>query len=121
MSEQWQKTIQHIVDRIDDCIRNKNDESLTLKLLAQEFGYSEFHFSRKFKEISGMQFRDYLRCRRLAFALKELRDTEKSVLQIALDHGFSSHEAFTRAFREAYGRVPKASGAGGTAHDPSPL
>ena len=56
MSEQWQKTIQHIVDRVDDCIRNKNDESLTLKLLAQEFGYSEFHFSRKFREISGMQF-----------------------------------------------------------------
>lgn len=106
MSEQWQKKIQHIVDRIDDCIRNKNDESLTLKLLAQEFGYSEFHFSRKFKEISGMQFRDYLRCRRLAFALKELRDTEKSVLQIALDYGFSSHEAFTRAFREVYGLTP---------------
>ena len=94
------------MDRNDDCIRNKNDESLTLKLLAQEFGYSEFHFSRKFKEISGMQFRDYLRCRRLAFALKELRDTEKRVLQIALDHGFSSHEAFTRAFREAYGLTP---------------
>ena len=106
MNEQWQKKIQHIVDRIDDCIRNKNDESLTLKLLAQEFGYSEFHFSRKFKEISGMQFRDYLRCRRLAFELKELRDTEKSVLQIALDYGFSSHEAFTRAFREFYGLTP---------------
>ena len=81
MSEQWQKTIQHIVDRVDDCIRNKNDESLTLKLLAQEFGYSEFHFSRKFREISGMQFREYLRCRRLAFSLRQLRDTEESVLQ----------------------------------------
>lgn len=106
MSEQWQRKIQHIVDRIDACIRDKNDEALTLKLLAQEFGYSEFHFSRKFREISGMQFRDYLRCRRLAFALKELRDTGKSVLQIALDHGFSSHEAFTRAFRETYGLTP---------------
>lgn len=95
MSEQWQKKIQHVVDRIDDCIRNKNDESLTLKLLAQEFGYSESHFSRRFRQVSGMQFRDYLRYRKLAFALRQLRDTDNSVLQIALDHGFSSHEAFT--------------------------
>lgn len=106
MSEQWQKKIQHIVDRIDDCIRNKNDESLTLKLLAQEFGYSESHFSRRFRQVSEMQFRDYLRYRKLAFALRQLRDTDNSVLQIALDHGFSSHEAFTRAFREAYGLTP---------------
>ena len=106
MSEQWQKKIQHIVDRIDDCIRNKHDESLTLKLLAQEFGYSESHFSRRFRQVSGMQFRDYLRYRKLAFALRQLRDTDNSVLQIALDHGFSSHEAFTRAFREAYGLTP---------------
>lgn len=106
MSEQWQKKIQHVVDRIDDCIRNKNDESLTLKLLAQEFGYSESHFSRRFRQVSRMQFRDYLRYRKLAFALRQLRDTDNSVLQIALDHGFSSHEAFTRAFREAYGLTP---------------
>ena len=53
-----------------------------------------------------MQFRDYLRYRKLAFALRQLRDTDNSVLQIALDHGFSSHEAFTRAFREAYGLTP---------------
>ena len=53
-----------------------------------------------------MQFREYLRCRRLAFSLRQLRDTEESVLQIALDHGFSFHEAFTRAFREAYGLTP---------------
>ena len=94
------------MDRIDACIRDKNDEALTLKLLAQEFGYSEFHFSRKFREISGMQFRDYLRCRRLAFSPRKLRNTEESVLKIALDHGFSSHEAFTRAFREVYGLTP---------------
>lgn len=106
MSEQWQKKIQHVVDRIDDCIRNKHDESLTLKLLAQEFGYSESHFSRRFRQVSGVQFRDYLRYRKLAFALRQLRDTDNSVLQIALDHSFSSHEAFTRAFREAYGLTP---------------
>ena len=53
-----------------------------------------------------MQFRDYLRLRRLAFALKEVRDSEKSILDIAFDYGFSSHEAFTRAFKGTYGVTP---------------
>ena len=35
-----------------------------------------------------------------------LRDTETGILEIALKYGFSSHEAFTRAFKEAYGMTP---------------
>lgn len=103
---EWQKNVQRIVEEIDRCIREGKDEQLTLKRLAQKVGYSEFHFSRKFKETAGMSLRDYLRYRRLAFALKRLRDTEGEILEIALEYGFSSQEAFTRAFKEAYGVTP---------------
>ncbi len=103
---EWQKQIQTIIEEIDMCIKKHNDEALTLEHLSSTLGYSEFYISRKFREISGMQFREYLRYRRLAFALKELRDTENGILDIALDYGFSSHEAFTRAFKEAYGITP---------------
>jgi len=103
---EWHKQIQIIVDEIDESIRQSHDESLTLRFLSRKLGYSEFHTTRKFKEISGMQFRDYLRLRRLAFALKEVRDSEKSFLDIAFDYGFSSHEAFTRAFKNTYGVTP---------------
>lgn len=104
---EWPKQIQMIIDEIDACIKKNDDEALSLHHLSGRLGYSEFYFSRKFREISGMQFRDYLRYRRLAFALKELRDTENGILDIALRYGFSSHEAFTRAFKEAYGISPK--------------
>lgn len=103
---EWQRQIQSIVDEIDNCIKNYNDEALTLCFLSRRLGYSEYYTTRKFKEISGMQFRDYLRHRKLAFALKEVRDSEKSILDIAFDHGFSSHEAFTRAFKGTYGVTP---------------
>lgn len=103
---EWQKQIQIIVDEIDRCIKNHNDEALTLRALSRRLGYSEYYTTRKFSEISGMTFRDYLRSRRLAFALKEVRDTGRSLLDIAFDYGFSSHEAFTRAFRTAYGIAP---------------
>ena len=54
---EWQKQIQVIVDEIDNCIKHYNDESLTLRFLSQRLGYSEYYTTRKFKEISGMQFR----------------------------------------------------------------
>ena len=104
--EEWLRNIQRIIGEIDLCIRDCNNEEITLKKLSDSLGYSELYVSRRFKEISGMQFRDYLRYRRLAFALKDVRDTDKSLLDIALDYGFSSHEAFTRAFKEAYGITP---------------
>lgn len=103
---EWQQQIQIIVNEIDHCIKRCHDEALTLRSLSRKLGYSEFYTTRKFKEISGMQFRDYLRLRKLAFALKEVRDSERSILDIAFDFGFSSHEAFTRAFKATYGIAP---------------
>lgn len=103
---EWQRQIQIIVDEIDECIKRHSDEALTLRSLSRRLGYSEFHFTRKFREISGMPFKDYLRRRRLTFALKEVRDSKRVILDIALDYGFSSHEAFTRAFKQAYGITP---------------
>lgn len=78
---QWHRTVQNIIQEIDLCIRQKRSDEISLQLLAQKFGYSEYHFSRKFREISGMQFRDYLRFRKLAFAARQLRDTDNSILE----------------------------------------
>ena len=103
---EWERLVQMIVEEVDECIKKQNDEALTLHCLAEKLGYSEFYISRKFREISGMHFRDYLRQRTLAFALKEVRDTQKGLLDIALDYSFSSHEAFSRSFKEAYGITP---------------
>ncbi len=103
---EWNKNIQKIVDEIDKCIKSQDDETLTLTQLAERLGYSEFLVSRKFREISGMRLRDYMRCRKLAFALKDIRDTQDSILDIALKYGFSSNEAFTRSFKELYGITP---------------
>ena len=104
----WHDQMQRMIDEIDACIRAHEDEETTLHALSGRLGYSAFYISRRFREISGMQFRDYLRYRRLAFALEEVRNTQRGLLEIALDYGFSSHEAFTRAFREAYGVTPSA-------------
>ena len=104
--DEWQKQIQVLILEIDDCIRRKEDEALTLTALSEKLGFSEFYVSRKFREVSGMSLREYMGQRSLALALKEVRDTDRGLLEIALDYGFSSHEAFTRAFKRAYGVSP---------------
>lgn len=103
---EWHRHVQDMINEMDDCIRRREDEQVTLARLSEKLGYSEAYLSRKFKEIAGISFREYLWGRRLAFALKRLRDTDEGILEIALGHGFSSHEAFTRAFRDAYGLTP---------------
>lgn len=103
---EWQKQIQYIVDEIDIAILQHKDENMTLEHLSQKLGYSTYYTTRKFKEIAGLSFREYLHARKLAFALKEVRDCKKRILDIAIDYGFSSHEAFTRAFQASFGIAP---------------
>lgn len=105
---QWHRNIQDIITIIDACIHAQQDEALTLRALAQKLGYSEYYTSRKFRVLAGMTLRGYLRLRRLAFALRDVRDTDASILDIAVKYGFSSNEAFTHAFKKAYGVSPSA-------------
>ena len=104
--DDWAQYIQQMLTVIDRCIRQQEDEALTLRALSAALGYSESYVSRKFRALSGMSLRDYLRFRRLAFALRDVQETQDSLLVIAVRYGFSSHEAFTRAFRAAYGVTP---------------
>ncbi len=47
---------------------------------------------------------EYVRRRRLSVALEQLMTTKRSIVDIALDSGFESQEAFTRAFKAMFGK-----------------
>lgn len=95
------------VQRMQDYIKNHMTETITLKELADCAGYSPFHGSRIFKELTGKSPFDYIRALRLSKAALKLRDEEKvKVVDVALDFVFDSHEGFTRAFSKAFGITP---------------
>lgn len=82
------------------------DNGLTLETMAVHAGVSRSHLSRIFPIATGLHLSSYLRGRRLTEAAKDLAKGAPDILDVALDAGYGSHEAFTRAFREQFGLTP---------------
>ena len=76
------------------------DGELSLETMAEHAGVSRSHLSRIFPVITGHQLSSYIRGRRLTEAARELAEGAPHILDVALDAGYGSHEAFTRAFRD---------------------
>lgn len=89
-----------------DYVENNLTEDITLEAMSRMVGYSAFYCSSKFHEYVGISFKDYISKRRLTLAAKELQTSSLNILEIAVKYGFSSHEAFTRAFSKVYGCTP---------------
>ena len=81
-------------------------ESLDLSALADVAGYSPFHFHRLFHAATGRTLHEFVLERRVAAAASRLLYGRESVTRVAMDCGFSSSAAFTRAFRNALGKSP---------------
>jgi len=84
------------------------DQDLSLTVLAAQAGLSAFYLHRVFSAAAGETPKQFTLRLRLARAAAMLLATEGSVLEIALDCGFQSHEAFSRAFRRRWGMTPSA-------------
>ena len=92
-----------LVDRIEERL---GDEVNVLEL-AREFALSPWHFQRLFKSLVGDSLGSYIRGRRLTRAAQLLNQTDMGILDIAIELGYNSHEAFTRAFKTQFGMTPK--------------
>lgn len=102
--------------RTVEYIEKHLNEKITLKDLAKISGYSAYHLIRIFTAATGGTIGGYVRKRRLAVAAEALLNTERRVLDIALDSGFGSSEAFSRSFKSVCGLSPHAYRKRGVAH-----
>ena len=82
------------------------DRPLSLDRLAARASLSTFHFQRHFREVMGESPSEYIRRTRLDRAAIHLLIYPESVLSIALSVGYSSHEAFIRAFHRQFALTP---------------
>jgi Uncharacterized protein conserved in bacteria len=88
-------------------VENNFAGEITLDEIAGVAGVSRYHISRAFGEAIGRPITHYVRGRRLTEAARALASGATDILTVALEAGYGSHEAFTRAFREQFGLTPE--------------
>lgn len=87
-------------------IQEHYTESITVGQLADLCGFSQVHFMNVFKTAVGSTCIEYLIEYRLALAAIDLRETNHSVMQVALDNGFQNISYFNRIFKKKYHETP---------------
>lgn len=105
MLERLNQAMEHIEAHLDGRI--------DLADLARTAVTSEYHFRRLFSALAGMPLSEYIRRRRLTVAGAEVLDGERTLLEVAVRYGYSSGEAFARAFRGMHGVGPGEARRGG--------
>jgi len=103
------------VIQVDSCTRLNEaiayiEANLTndidMKEVASRAYCSEYHFKRMFSFLAGISLSEYIRRRRLTLAALELSNASLRILDIAVMYGYSSADAFTRAFQHLHGITP---------------
>lgn len=84
------------------------DEDFCLESLYRHIGYSRRHADRVFKELLNMTPAEYIKKIILTESTEKLADSDESILSIALESNFQSHEGFTRAFKNRFSISPQA-------------
>ncbi len=87
-------------------IQHHLDDPLSLDELAGVAYFSPYHFHRVFKGMIGETVKGHIRRLRLERAAGRLKLSPQPVTRIAFEAGYDTHEAFTRAFKAAFGLAP---------------
>ncbi len=99
----YQKQLNKVIEFIGKHL----DEDLTLDQLSDMACFSKYHFHRLFTAYTGLSLQQYIRWLRLKRAAHQLIiNKDQSIINIAVDAGFESHEAFSRVFKQTCGISP---------------
>lgn len=93
--------------RVRDFVAQRLAEKIELHRLAEIAGLSVCHFSRAFKQSMGLPPHRYLMRERANAAALLIRTTDRPLVEISLEVGFSDQSHFTRCFADVMGDTPR--------------
>ena len=93
--------LNHVIDYIEDHLT----DDLSLEIISEYAGVSDFHFRKIFFYLSGLTLSEYIKNRKLSEANKDLLHGE-TVTDVAFKYGYQSMDGFTRAFKKWSGFLP---------------
>lgn len=89
-----------------DYIEENLDNEIEYAKIAEIALCSQYHFQRMFVFLTGIPLSEYIRRRRLTLAALDLQNSDARVIDIALKYGYSSADAFSRAFQTMHNITP---------------
>lgn len=89
-----------------ELLRTQFSLSLTLDIVAAAVGVHPVHLAREFRRHYHQSVGEYIRQLRVEFACQKLSTSDISLVEIALDAGFSHQSHFTRTFKQQTGMTP---------------
>ena len=95
-----------VIDDAVEYMRKNFHEEITLTLMARRCAMSECRFSRIFKEVIGVGYKEYLNLIRVNEANKYLLNTDMSVSEVAYACGFNDSNYFSTFFKKTNGMSP---------------
>lgn len=81
-------------------------EEIDFREVAKRAYCSEYHFKRMFSFLAGVSLSEYIRRRRLTLAAFDLKESNVKVIDVAVKYGYTSPDAFARAFQVMHGITP---------------
>lgn len=96
----------HSLNEAMEYIESHLDQKIDMKEVAKKALSSEYEFKRIFSFLSGMTLSDYIRKRRLTLAAMALQKGGAKVIDVANQYGYSSPDAFSRAFERYHHILP---------------
>ena len=96
----------NLIEKAIGFIQKNPKDNLSLQRIADNAGFSLTYFDAIFRQHTGYSPVEYARIYKLTRSALELRRTQRTVLEIALDFGYASPESFTRAFKNFYSMTP---------------
>lgn len=94
--------VRNLLNYIDDNIYAK----ITMDELSRIYYFNKDYIMRIFKKELGITIIDYMNKKRVYNSLEELKETEDTILKVALKHGFTSQEYYTEIFNKVMGVNP---------------
>lgn len=94
------------INRALDYIEENLKGDLKVDIIAEHVGISKYHFHRVFSKNTGEKLADYIIRRRLTHSSFDLLDSNRPIIDIALDYGYNSQAAFTRSFKKIFNKSP---------------
>lgn len=108
IKEPEQRLTDRQVRRVGDFVQDHLSQDLSLETLAEQVGFSAYHFARLFRQTTGESPHQFVLRQRIEWAQRLLIERDLPLVQVALESGFASQSHLTRVFKRYLGLTPRA-------------